>query len=77
MAIFVEVARRTVLLGKGGRITVPHEIRESMGLEEHDTLMLRVEEARSRDGSRRQIVLWAKPKQESKLEDMELDPSMA
>ena len=73
MAIFIEVARAEVPLGVGGRITVPHEIRESMGLTEGDVLHLRVEETRSRSGSRRQLVLWAKKRPALSSSDDDLE----
>lgn len=63
MAIFREISRSEAPLGVGGRVTIPHEIRESMSLlgkEGDATLHLRVEETRTRRGARYQLVLWEK-----------------
>ena len=51
-------------MGVGGRITIPYNIRESMKLLEKEgsaTLNLRVEETRTRQGVRHQLVVWEKP----------------
>ena len=65
MAIFREVGSGEIPLGVGGRITIPHEIRENMrllGREGGDTkLNYRVEETRAPWGIRYQLVLWEKP----------------
>jgi AbrB family looped-hinge helix DNA binding protein len=44
-----------VTVGSGGRLTIPQEIREDLGIEDGNTLTLRVEE--SPDGQR-QMVIW-------------------
>ena len=41
--------------GKGGRITIPQDIREDVGIEEGDNLTLRVEE---NPRGIRQMVIW-------------------
>lgn len=53
-----------VTVGVGGRITIPQEMRDDLGLEEGDTMTVRVEESSS---GTRQLVLWraeAQPGQE-------------
>lgn len=42
-------------VGSGGRITIPQEMRDDLGLDDGDTLAARLEE--SEDG-KRQITLW-------------------
>ena len=44
-----------VTVGVGGRITIPQEMRDDLGLEEGDTMTVRVEESSS---GTRQLVLW-------------------
>ena len=44
-----------VKVGAGGRITIPQEMRDDLGIEEGDTMTVRVEE--SSNGTR-QLVLW-------------------
>ncbi|MBI4544059.1 MAG: AbrB/MazE/SpoVT family DNA-binding domain-containing protein [Gemmatimonadetes bacterium] len=53
-----------VTVGVGGRITIPQEIRDDLGIQEGDMLTVRVEESPTRT---RQMVMWraAPPPEES------------
>ena len=55
MAIFRTLYYTDVKVGVGGRVTVPLDMREDLGIEEGDSLTVRVEE-NPRGG--RQMVLW-------------------
>lgn len=55
MAIYRTLYYGDVTVGVGGRITIPQEIRDDMGLEEGDLLTVRVEES---SHGIRQIVVW-------------------
>jgi AbrB family looped-hinge helix DNA binding protein len=44
-----------VTVGSGGRLTIPQEIREDLGIDDGNVLTIRVEE--SPDGQR-QMVIW-------------------
>jgi AbrB family looped-hinge helix DNA binding protein len=55
MAIFRTLYYGDVSVGVGGRITIPQDIRDDMGIDEGDTLVLRVEE--NPEGGR-QMVIW-------------------
>ncbi len=62
MAIFRTLYYGDVTVGVGGRITIPQEIRDDLGIAEGDVLTVRVEEA---PNSIRQMVMWrAEPRQE-------------
>jgi AbrB family looped-hinge helix DNA binding protein len=62
MAIFRTLYYGDVTVGVGGRITIPQEIRDDLGIDEGDVLTVRVEEA---PNSVRQMVMWrAEPRQE-------------
>lgn len=55
MAIYRTLYYGDVSVGVGGRITIPQEMRDDLGIDEGDTLTVRVEE--KADGGR-QIVMW-------------------
>lgn len=55
MAIYRTLYYGDVTVGKGGRITIPQDIRDDIGIEEGDTLTVRVEE---NPRGVRQMVLW-------------------
>ncbi len=55
MAIYRTLYYGDVVVGVGGRITIPQEIRDDLGIEERDTLTVRVEETHQ---GARQMVLW-------------------
>ena len=55
MAIYRTLYYGDVTVGKGGRITIPQDIREDVGIEEGDNLTLRVEE---NPRGIRQMVIW-------------------
>jgi AbrB family looped-hinge helix DNA binding protein len=62
MAIFRTLYYGDVTVGVGGRITIPQEIRDDLGIDEGDVLTVRVEEAAN---SVRQMVMWrAEPRQD-------------
>jgi AbrB family looped-hinge helix DNA binding protein len=55
MAIYRTLYYTDVTVGKGGRITIPQDIREDIGIEEGDSLTVRVEE---NPRGVRQMVFW-------------------
>ena len=55
MAIYRTLYYTDVTVGKGGRITIPQDIREDVGIDEGDTLTVRVEE---NPRGIRQMVFW-------------------
>lgn len=55
MAIYRTLYYGDVTVGVGGRITIPQEMRDDMGLEEGDVLTVRVEE---NSNGTRQMVVW-------------------
>jgi AbrB family looped-hinge helix DNA binding protein len=60
MAIFRTRYYGEVTVGVGGRITIPQEMRDDLGIEEGDSLTVRVEENSS---GHRQIVVWRSEQQ--------------
>lgn len=55
MAIYRTLYYSDVTVGVGGRITIPQDMRDDLGLDEGDSLTVRVEE--NPDGGR-QMVIW-------------------
>lgn len=55
MAIYRTLYYGDVSVGVGGRITIPQDMRDDLGIDEGDTLTVRVEE---NPGGGRQIVMW-------------------
>ncbi|MDH5589485.1 MAG: AbrB/MazE/SpoVT family DNA-binding domain-containing protein [Gemmatimonadota bacterium] len=55
MAIYRTLYYGDVSVGVGGRITIPQEMRDDMGIDEGDTLTVRVEE---NPNGGRQMVVW-------------------
>jgi len=55
MAIYRTLYYTDVSVGVGGRITIPQDMRDDLGLDEGDKLTVRVEE--KADGGR-QMVIW-------------------
>jgi len=55
MAIYRTLYYGDVTVGVGGRITIPQEMRDDMGLDEGDLLTVRVEE---NSNGIRQMVIW-------------------
>lgn len=60
MAIYRTLYYADVTVGVGGRITIPQEMREDLGIEEGDVLTVRVEESPDRS---RQLVMWKAERQ--------------
>ena len=63
MAIYRTRYYSDVTVGVGGRITIPMDMRDDIGIEEGDVLTVRVEENSS---GTRQMVIW---RSEQKSED--------
>lgn len=55
MAIYKTLFYADVTVGVGGRITIPQDLRDTLGIKERDSLTVRVEETSS---AKRQMVLW-------------------
>jgi AbrB family looped-hinge helix DNA binding protein len=55
MAIYRTLYYGEVTVGVGGRITIPQDMRDDMGIDEGDSLTVRVEENPS---GTRQMVVW-------------------
>ena len=55
MAIYRTLYYSDVSVGVGGRITIPQDMRDDCGIDEGDTLTVRVEE---NPNGTRQMVIW-------------------
>ncbi len=55
MAIYRVMYYSTVTVGSGGRITIPQEMRDDLGLQDGDTLTARLEAA---DTGQKQLTIW-------------------
>ncbi len=55
MAIYRTLYYADVVVGVGGRITIPQEMRDDLRINERDVLTVRVEEGSDR---KRQLVMW-------------------
>jgi len=55
MAIYRTLYYGDVTVGVGGRITIPQDMRDDLGIEEGDTLTVRIEETPQ---GNRHMVLW-------------------
>lgn len=60
MAIYRTLYYGDVTVGVGGRITIPQDMRDDLGIEEGDLLTVRVEE---NPNGTRQMVLWRSEQQ--------------
>ena len=60
MAIYRTLYYTDVSVGVGGRVTIPQDMREDLGIDEGDSLTVRVEE-NPRGG--RQMVVWSSEQQ--------------
>jgi AbrB family looped-hinge helix DNA binding protein len=61
MAIYRTLYYGDVTVGVGGRVTIPQDMRDDIGISEGDTLTVRVEE---NPAGTRQIVVWRSEQQD-------------
>ncbi len=55
MAIYRVMNYSTVTVGSGGRITIPQDMRDELGLQDGDTLTARLEAS---DTGQKQLTIW-------------------
>jgi len=60
MAIYRTLYYGDITVGVGGRITIPQEMRDDVGIEEGDVLTVRVE---ANPNGTRQMVMWRSEQQ--------------
>lgn len=53
--IYRSIYYADVTVGSGGRVTIPQEIRDDLGIDDGNVLTIRVEES---PDSQRQMVIW-------------------
>lgn len=68
MAIYRTRYYTEVTVGVGGRITIPQDMREDLGIEVGDVLTVRVEENPS---GTRQMVIWRPEREPEEVEEDE------
>jgi AbrB family looped-hinge helix DNA binding protein len=66
MALYRTLYYGDMTVGVGGRVTIPQEIRDDLGLGDGDLMTVRVEE--SPDGTR-QMVMWRAKEQSDDTEE--------
>jgi AbrB family looped-hinge helix DNA binding protein len=66
MALYRTLYYGDMTVGVGGRVTIPQEIRDDLGIGDGDLMTVRVEE--SPDGTR-QMVMWRAKEQREDTED--------
>jgi AbrB family looped-hinge helix DNA binding protein len=66
MALYRTLYYGDMTVGVGGRVTIPQEIRDDLGLGDGDLLTVRVEE--TTDGTR-QMVMWRAKEQRDDAEE--------
>jgi AbrB family looped-hinge helix DNA binding protein len=66
MALYRTLYYGDMTVGVGGRVTIPQEIRDDLGLGDGDLLTVRVEE--TTDGTR-QMVMWRAKEQREDTEE--------
>jgi len=65
MAIYRTLYYTDVTVGVGGRVTIPQDMREDLGIDEGDSLTVRVEE---NPHGGRQMVIWRAEEQQEEEE---------
>jgi AbrB family looped-hinge helix DNA binding protein len=66
MALYRTLYYGDMTVGVGGRVTIPQEIRDDLGLGDGDLLTVRVEE--TTDGTR-QMVMWRAKEQRDDMDE--------
>lgn len=66
MALYRTLYYGDMTVGVGGRVTIPQEMRDDLGIDDGDLLTVRVEE---NPNGTRQMVMWRAEAQPEDLED--------